>query len=148
MESNDSPKSIRVGLGIVVQQNLILICKRLKNDSFGGFWELPGGKCEPHETPEQCVQRELFEEVAIRVTPMQALPPIPHAYPKIHVTLYPFICRHDSGEPTALCASELRWVPPKALLDFRFPPANRELVAMLAEARFVSGGIDLAFEEA
>jgi mutator protein MutT len=148
MIERETLKNVRVAIGIVVHQGLILITKRHKKDSFGGFWEFPGGKCEPAETPEACVERELLEEVAIRVTPIQALEPIDHAYARTRVTLYPFICRYESGEAVALSASELRWVAAGSLKEFRFPPANAGLLERLSTARIVDGAIDLPLKEA
>ncbi|MDB5319850.1 MAG: mutT [Phycisphaerales bacterium] len=137
-------KQVRVGLAIVVAKGRILIAKRKKSDSFGGFWEFPGGKCEATESLEECVRREVAEELAIEVTPVQALKPIEYRYPNAVVTLFPFVCRHDSGEPVALCASEVRWVEPSGLGEFKFPPANVPLVELLSVARFADGGaIDL-----
>jgi mutator protein MutT len=103
------------------------------DDSFGGYWEFPGGKLDPDETPADCVQRELLEELDIHVTPLRALPPIEHAYPKARVKLYPFICRHDAGEPMAISAAEFLWVSPPGLRDYRFPEGNRGLVRSLAD---------------
>jgi mutator protein MutT len=130
-------KRLRVGLALIIKERRILIARRKKNDSFGGFWEFPGGKCENGESAADCVCREIREEVGIEVTPLRELPPIEYEYSKTVVTLIPFICRHDLGEPVALCASEVRWVELASLGDFKFPPANAGLVAMLA------AGIDL-----
>src|SRR5438874_723809 len=57
-------KQVRVGLAIIVSKGRILIAKRKKSDTLGGFWEFPGGKCEPTETLEECVRREVAEELA------------------------------------------------------------------------------------
>lgn len=135
-------KRLRVSLALIIDGAKILIARRKKNDSFGGFWEFPGGKCEPGESTSDCVRREIREELGIEVTPIRELAAIEHEYPKTGVTLIPFICRHDSGEPAALSASEVRWVELASLGDFKFPPANAGLVAMLA------GGIDLTAAKA
>ena len=138
-------KQVRVGLAIIVSKGRILIAKRKKSDSLGGFWEFPGGKCEATETLEECVKREVAEELAIEVTPVRALDVIEYRYPTAVVMLYPFVCRHDSGEAVALAASEVRWVAPGELGAFKFPPANVGLLAMLSAARFdAEGAIDLA----
>ncbi len=136
-------KHLRVGLAIIISKGRVLIAKRKKSDSLGGFWEFPGGKCEPTETLEECVRREVAEELAIEVTPLRALDAIEYRYPTAVVMLFPFICRHDSGEPVALCSSEVRWVEPAALAEFQFPPANLGLLAMLSAARLKDGAIDL-----
>ena len=56
---------IRVAIGVVTRGDQILICQRLQGKGLGGLWQFPGGKCEPEESPEACVCRELMEEVAI-----------------------------------------------------------------------------------
>ena len=133
MPAEQALKLVNVGLGIVVSQGRILICQRRSNDSFGGYWEFPGGKIEPGETPAECVRRELREELDIEVTPVQALEVIEHEYPKARVRLHPFLCRHDSGEPMAISAAEFLWVSPPALYEYRFPEGNRALMNSLAE---------------
>jgi 8-oxo-dGTP diphosphatase len=132
-------KVVRVAIGIVVDARGILICRRKKADSFGGYWEFPGGKIEAGETAEQAVARELLEEVGIRATPTRALEVIEHDYPKARVMLYPFICRLDEGEPVAICASEFAWVEAAALRRYRFPEANAGLIELLA-GEGVEGG--------
>ena len=137
-------KLVSVGLGIVVSNGLILICRRRSNDSFGGYWEFPGGKIEPGESPAECVRRELREELDIQVTPIQVLDVIEHEYPKARVRLHPFLCRHDSGEPMAISAAEFLWVSPPALREYRFPEGNRGLVQSLAEGLLtLAGALDL-----
>ena len=137
-------KFVEVAIALVFNdQDQLLICRRKKDAVLGGFWEFPGGKCEATETLEACVKREVTEELAIEVTPVRALDVIEYRYPTAVVMLYPFICRHDSGEPVALCASEVRWVEPAALGEFQFPPANVGLLAMLSAARLKDGAIDL-----
>jgi mutator protein MutT len=81
----------------------------------------------------------LLEELEITVTPVRALERIEFRYPSSHVTLYPFLCRLDSGEPRAISAAEFRWVAPDELKAFRFPEANDGLLKRLA----APGGIDL-----
>ena len=137
-----TPNRLRVALALIIKEGTILIAKRKKNDSFGGFWEFPGGKCEDGESASDCVRREIREELGIEITPIQQLVAIEHEYPKTPVSLIPFICRHDSGEPVALSASEVRWVELASLGEYRFPPANVGLIAKLA------AGIDLAVVKA
>ena len=63
-----SPKMIRVTAAIIESENKILIAQRKAKDNlFGGLWEFPGGKIEDGETPEECMARELKEELEIEV---------------------------------------------------------------------------------
>jgi mutator protein MutT len=137
---------VDVAIGIVVGGGQVLICRRRSGDSFGGYWEFPGGKIEPGETPAGCVRRELREELDIGVSPVRALEIITHDYPKARIRLHPFICRHDSGEPMAISAAEFLWVAPLALRAYRVPEANRGLVEWLVSGAGGVGAIDLAGE--
>jgi 8-oxo-dGTP diphosphatase len=148
MAGSDGVKVVRVAIGIVIARGRVLICRRKKNDSFGGYWEFPGGKIEAGESGEQAVARELYEELLIRVTPVRALEAIDHRYPTARVILYPYVCRHDAGNPVAIAAAEFAWVEPAALRAYKFPGANAGLLATVAAPRFIQGafaasGIDL-----
>jgi mutator protein MutT len=119
---------VDAAIAIVAKQGKILICQRKNDKALGGFWEFPGGKREPGESLEDCLRRELREELAIEVRPLRALTPIEHDYPHVHVRLHPFLCAHDSGQITHLECQTSRWIDPPALRDFRFPPANEPLL--------------------
>ena len=58
-------KRIEAAIAIVIRAGKILVCQRKDEDTFGGFWEFPGGKQEDGETLEQCLARELLEELNI-----------------------------------------------------------------------------------
>jgi len=121
----------------------VLICQRRKNDSFGGYWEFPGGKREPDETPEQCLVRELREELELDVTPTRAFAPIEHDYPTIRVRLLPYQCESEKGEPKAIACEQCAWVLPHELRRYRFPEANAGLIeSIVAELAAPRGELD------
>jgi len=108
-----------------------LIARRNPGVHLAGFWEFPGGKCEPGETLEECLQRELFEELGIRIdvpTPFQV---VRHEYAEKTVELHFFRCRIKTGHATALDCAEIRWVSPHELGNFEFPPADRPIIEAL-----------------
>ena len=121
-------RRIDVAIGVIARDNRILICQRKNNDSFGGFWEFPGGKCEPNETLEDCLVRELREELDIATRPIEKLASIQHDYPHVCLTLHAFLCEHLSGEPKMIECQDVRWVPAQQLPSFKFPPANESLL--------------------
>jgi mutator protein MutT len=123
---------VDVVIGIVVRDGNILICQRRQNDTLAGYWEFPGGKLEPGESHEQCLERELAEELAIRVGPLRELEIIEFEYPKTQVRLHPYLCEHVAGEPQALASQRTAWVSPADLQNYKFPPANDGLIADLA----------------
>jgi mutator protein MutT len=111
-----------VVIGIVARTGKVLICQRPEDKSFGGCWEFPGGKREPGETVEQCLRRELREELAIGVTPLRALTTLDHDYPRGKIRLHPYVCALAEGEPQWLACQEARWVEPRELVNYPFPP--------------------------
>jgi len=124
-------KQIDVAIGIVCRAGRILICQRRRQDTLGGFWEFPGGKREPDESLEQCLLRELTEELAISVQIRQAFDAIDYDYGTACVRLHPFLCDHLAGEPLPLASQRLAWVTPAELYDYPFPPANEGLIREL-----------------
>jgi mutator protein MutT len=121
-------KQILVAIAVVVEAGKILICQRKSEDSFGGYWEFPGGKTEEGESIEHCLLRELREELDLAVEPIEPLTAIVHKYPNVHLTLHPFLCRRVSGEPKLIECQKIEWIAPASLRDFRFPPANGALL--------------------
>jgi mutator protein MutT len=122
---------IDVAIGIVTRARRVLICRRKAKGAFAGYWEFPGGKCEPGETPSQCVVRELREELAIEARPLQALPNLEHDYPHLLVRLHPFICELVRGEPKPIECLQIEWVDPPRLPHYHFPEANEPLLRSL-----------------
>src|SRR5262245_48676144 len=124
-------KHVEVSIAIIHHCGRVLICQRRKNDSFGNLWEFPGGKIEPPETPEQCVRREIQQELGIQLQPIESFPMIEHTYPQVSVRLTPFLCCLVSGDPQPLASQRLEWVEPLLLRDYPFPAANRELIEQI-----------------
>jgi A/G-specific adenine glycosylase len=122
---------VDVIIGIVVRAGNVLICQRLQQGPLGGFWEFPGGKQEPGESREQCLSRELAEELAIRVRPIKAMDVIEFDYADASVRLHPYLCEYLDGEPQPLASQRAIWVSPADLKDYKFPPANDNLIHVL-----------------
>lgn len=124
----------RKSIGVAViwnDQQQILIDKRPAKGLLGGLWEFPGGKIEPGETVEQCIQREIKEELDIEIEVGEHLITIDHAYTHFRVTLNVHQCRHLRGEPQPLECDEIRWVTLADIDQFPFPKANEKIIAAL-----------------
>lgn len=126
---------VDVAIGIVLQippnPPLILISQRLENAVLADFWEFPGGKIEPGESAEQAVIRELREELDIQVRPIARLPVLRHQYPYAMVALHPLICRIVAGKCRNIGVRQHLWIPVSDIAQYRFPPANQPLFAIL-----------------
>ena len=119
----------QIGVAVIWNaQSQILIDRRRQTGLLGGLWEFPGGKLEPDETIEQCIQREIREELGIEITVGEPLITLDHAYSHFHVTLNVHHCRYRSGEPQPLECDELRWVAVSELEQFAFPAANVKII--------------------
>lgn len=130
------PPAVVVCVGILFHNDRVLIGLRPPGVRLAGLWEFPGGKLQPPESAEECLLREMREEVGLDVTIQKALEPIVQRDPDLTVELLPFIC-HLAGDlpagPLRAPANlELRWVRPAELAEYPFPPANASLVRSLA----------------
>lgn len=124
-------KVVEVAAGLIRHEGRYLIAKRKPGVHLAGFWEFPGGKREPGETLEECLQRELFEELNIRIDTPIPFRIIRHDYAEKAVELHFFHCRIENGLASPLDCAEIRWVYPHELAGFQFPPADRPIIDAL-----------------
>ena len=89
---------IQVTCAIVERDGLVLAAQRSAVMSLRLKWEFPGGKINHGESTEECLRRELFEELSIQVSVGKSLPVSTYQYPTFTVTLHPFICSIEEGE--------------------------------------------------
>lgn len=122
---------VEVAAGLIVREGRYLIAKRKAGTHLGGLWEFPGGKREPGESLEDCLRRELREELGIDVTPPVHFRVIRHDYPGKTVELNFFCCAISRGKVRALDCEEFRWVTPREMDEYEFPPADRPLIDAL-----------------
>jgi len=111
----------------------VLIAQRPSGKSMAGLWEFPGGKVEPGERPEQCLIRELKEELGITVKE-ECLAPLTfasHSYPDFHLLMPLYVCRRWEGIVTAQEQQTLKWVRPGELKNYPMPPADEPLISHL-----------------
>jgi mutator protein MutT len=125
--------SIEVAAGLVFRNGKLLISQRQPGAHLGGLWEFPGGKRLPAETFEQCLVRELREELGIEVEVGPMLHGVTHAYPEKTVRLQFYKCRWTQHEPQALGCPAFRWVTAAELKDYAFPAADAALVCRLQD---------------
>lgn len=124
-------KVIEVSAGLVFRSGRLLITQRHAAAHLGGLWEFPGGKREPGETFEQCLVRELCEELGVEVLVRELFETITHAYPERTVLLKFFLCRLPQGEPQPLDCAAVKWVSRDELGTHDFPAADAGLLTRL-----------------
>jgi mutator protein MutT len=129
-----SPRSgmttIVVTAAVIERDDRLLVTRRPQGTHLEGYWEFPGGKCDPGETHEACLARELREELGTSATVGAEILCVTHAYPDRTVELHFFKCRLTS-EPIPQMGQEMQWVAREELGSLTLPPADEELVDLL-----------------
>jgi mutator protein MutT len=124
----------QIGVAVIKnQQGKILIDRRKQSGEMGGLWEFPGGKIELGETVEECIQREVKEELDIEIAVGDRLTTITHTYKTFNVTLYVHDCQYLSGQAKTLECEEIRWVKPAQMNQYQFPSANIQIINLLQQ---------------
>ena len=132
---SDKPLVLVAAAALIDVDGRVLIAQRPEGKQLAGLWEFPGGKVEPGETPEQCLIRELKEELDIEVTHACLAPFVftSHAYDSFHLMMPLWLCRRWKGQVRALEHQAVAWVKPAKLADYPMPPADEPLVAWLRD---------------
>jgi len=121
--------TLLVVAGALARGGRLLLARRTDADPLAGFWELPGGKVEPGETPEEALRREWREELALDVLGSDALTFVSGAPNGRHVTILLYLVREVAGEPAPVGVGELRWASPEEAGRLPLLPADSPLVA-------------------
>ena len=117
------------------ERGRLLIAQRPLEGLLGGLWEFPGGKQEADETLEECLKRELQEELAIHVEVGDLFTVVRHAFTHFKITLHAFTCQYVSGPPQAIGVRDFAWVKPEDLEQYSFGKADREVIQALTARR-------------
>jgi len=120
-----------VSAALIFRGGKLLISRRHSNAHLGGLWEFPGGKREPDETFEQCLVREIREELGVEISVGKLFESVTHAYPEKTVHLKFFVCRLERGEPQRLGCAAFKWISVSELDTCQFPAADTRLLQKL-----------------
>ena len=126
---------IEVAAALVFRKGKLLITQRNPEDHLGGLWEFPGGKREAGETYQECLIRELREELGIEVQVGELIESLTHAYPEKTVHLRFFRCTWLRHEPRALGCAAVAWIGPRGIRNYEFPAADARLLQTLQTRR-------------
>jgi len=122
-----------IGTAIIVKRDRLLIAQRMPDDLLGGLWEFPGGKRHEGESLEECVAREIREELGIKIEVGSLFCRVPHAYSHFRVTLHAFLCRHKAGRIRKVGVADFCWVQTDDFPKYAFPKADRVILALLQQ---------------
>ncbi len=128
-----SKPHFHVTAGLLWKDGKLLITKRPQGSHLAGFWEFPGGKQEPNESLEKCLEREIKEELGIAVKVRRRLLQVDHEYKNKSISLHLFHCSIISGEPRPLGCDGMKWVLPEDLSRYPLPPPDCLVLPQLKE---------------
>lgn len=101
---------IHVTCAVIQRGEWYLICQRSEFMKLPLKWEFPGGKVEEGESLENCLIREIREEIGVDIQILKELPQIIHHYETFSLTLYPFLCEIEQGEIILNEHAQFRWI--------------------------------------
>lgn len=132
-ERNKKPH-YHVAAGLIWNKGNVLITKRPKGSHLEGRWEFPGGKQERGEGLIGCLEREIMEELGLRVKAEQPFMIVDHEYASKVISLHVFNCTIVAGEPRPLERQEIRWVSLSGLTEYDFLPPDTKVIESLANS--------------
>ena len=131
-------KQVTVSGAVILRTNTetnqkdIFVTQRGYGDYKDG-WEIPGGKLEPGETPEECIVREIREELATEVRAERILGVVDYDYPSFHLTMHCILCTIVSGKLQLLEHEAAKWVNKETLRSVDWLPADRLILDKIEE---------------
>ena len=123
-------KTIRVVAALIVQGGRIFATQRGYGAMKDG-WEIPGGKIEPGETPQEALAREIREELDAQVAVGNLFETVEYDYPQFHLSMACYFCTIESGKLVLKEHEAAKWLSPEELESVDWLPADRELVRHL-----------------
>jgi 8-oxo-dGTP diphosphatase len=124
-------ESISVTCAIIKRDGKYLITQRPFNVPGPLKWEFPGGKIEEGEDPQQALEREIREELGIKIRAVRVLGRNSHIYGDKHISLEGWVCDHISGEIRKLSINDYAWVKPEKILEYKMMEADLPFVELL-----------------
>jgi A/G-specific adenine glycosylase len=125
-----------VTAAVLRRNGQVFIAQRPDKGLLGGMWEFPGGKTKPGEKLEDCLKREICEELDVDIKVGNPFGVYEHAYTHFKITLHAFECQLKNGAPVPREHQDIRWVKPQELNDFPMGKIDRQIAKrILNESR-------------
>lgn len=122
-----------VAAAVVEREGRVMLCQRLPNAHNGLKWEFPGGKLESGESPQQALERELREELAIETRTGRVYDVYFESASDRDLLIMFFRSELVSGEPQTIECNAIHWVEPARLTEYDLAPADMAVAKLLAE---------------
>lgn len=123
----------QVAAAIIFNKGKILVTRRAPGEKLAGYWEFPGGKLEGNETPQECVVRELREELGLHATAGEVLASSVYEYTGGAIELIAVECAVQNYEIVLTVHDAYEYIQPEALLDIRLAPADVDIAKKIVK---------------
>ena len=134
--NTEERKHIEVVAAIICDGNRIFATQRGYGE-WKDWWEFPGGKMEPGETPEAALQREIREELATEISVENLITTVSYDYPNFHLTMHCYLCNVKSGSLTLLEHEAAKWLTRDELSSVKWLPADEEVVEKIKSRKHI-----------
>lgn len=124
-----------VTAALIRDEDKILIAQRGRRKRFGWKWEFPGGKVRPDETPEDCLRREIKEELNLEIRVEKHFCTTHHQYPDFNIELIAFWCSIVGGKMKLVDHEQVLWVTVPEMNEYTFVEADLNVISALEKIR-------------
>ncbi len=125
----------KVVAAVIEEGGKLLIAKRKSDNPTESRWEFPGGKIEPGETPQECLRREIEEELSIHINIGQFIMTNVYSFYDFTIELSAYFAKWVSGLIRLNDHEEIAWVSPEQLELYDISPADRPIAKRIIELR-------------
>jgi len=122
---------VAVCAAVIEKDGKVLLTERPADKRLGGFWEFPGGKIDPGESPHRSLRREIKEELDIEIEVDSLLETVYHHYDWGSVLIIAYLCRWTAGEIKHLEVTDHAWLTPEQFSSYEILPADQPILAKL-----------------
>lgn len=123
----------KVTAAIILKRNNVLLSRRKKGQTLEGYWEFPGGKIEENETPQECLERELYEELGVRATAGKVIAESIYEYDHGVIKLLGIETRVKKENFTLSVHDKVEWVQITNLMNYKLAPADIDIAKVIIE---------------
>ena len=127
----ENRKNMEVVAAIIIKDGKVFATRRGYGDQ-KGWWEFPGGKLEPGETPQEALRREIREELDAEISIDRFLDTVEWDYPAFHLTMHCFICTLLSESLHLNEHEASAWLTKENLNSVKWLPADVGLIPEIA----------------
>ena len=124
-------KTIEVAAAIIIGNGQVFATRRGYGE-WKGWWEFPGGKTEPGESPQEALRREIREELDAEITVGPLLETVEWDYPAFHLTMHCFVCTLISEDMHLNEHEAAAWLTKETLHSVKWLPADEGLIPKIA----------------